>query len=75
MATRVGDILKRRAKEGFVGRRDEKAALLGTLLDGGPLVLFVHGIAGIGKSSLLEAFSAEARARGAQVVRLDCRSM
>ena len=75
MATRVGDILRRRAKEGFVGRRDEKVALLGTLLDSGPLVLFVHGIAGIGKSSLLEAFSEEARARGAQVVRMDCRSV
>ena len=75
MATRVGDILKRRALESFVGRRDEKTALLETLEDNGPLVVFVHGIAGIGKSSLLEAFSEEARLRGAIVLRLDCRSM
>jgi len=75
MATRVGDILKRRALESFVGRRDEKAALLDTLEEKGPLVVFVHGIAGIGKSSLLEAFSEEAREHRATVVRLDCRSI
>ena len=75
MATRVGDILKRRAIESFVGRREEKTALLRVLEENGPLVVFVHGIAGIGKSSLLEAFSEEAREHGAMVVRLDCRSM
>jgi hypothetical protein len=75
VSPRVGDLLKQQAKESFVGRSDEKAALLDILEKKGPLVLFVHGIAGIGKSSLLEAFSAEARGRGATVVRLDCRSM
>lgn len=75
MATKVRDILKRRALESFVGRKDEKTSLLRVLEENGPLVVFVHGIAGIGKSSLLEAFSEEARARGATVVRLDCRSM
>lgn len=75
MCRRVGDFLKRQAMEGFVGRSDEKAALLGVLEEKGPIVVFVHGIAGIGKSSLLEAFSAEARGRGATVVRLDCRSI
>ena len=75
MTQTVGDLLKQRAIEGFVGRRDEKNILLRTLEEQGPLVLFVHGIAGIGKSSLLEAFSEEARDHGATVVRLDCRSM
>src|SRR3989304_3782721 len=75
MATRVRDILKRRATESFVGRKEEKDALLKTLEENGPLVVFVHGIAGIGKTSLLETFSEEARLRGATVVRLDCRSM
>ena len=74
MTQRVGDLLKRRAIESFVGRRDEKNALLRTLEEQGPLVLFIHGIAGIGKSSLLQSFSEEARAHGATVVRLDCRS-
>jgi len=36
---------------------------------------FVHGIAGIGKSALVEAFGLEAHARGATVLRLDCRAI
>jgi hypothetical protein len=75
VSPRVGDLLKRQAIESFVGRSDEKAVLLDTLEEKGAVVLFVHGIAGIGKTSLMEAFSAEARVRGATVVRLDCRSM
>jgi hypothetical protein len=51
------------------------AALLDVLGEKGPIVVFVHGIAGIGKSSLLEAFSVEARLHGATVVKLDCRSV
>ena len=39
----------------------------------GPLVVFVHGIAGIGKSALAEAFAVEARACGATVLHLDGR--
>jgi len=61
--------------ESFVGRAAEKAVLLQMVAAGGPLVLFIHGIAGIGKSSLLEAFSVQARAQGATVVRLDCRAI
>ena len=33
--------------------------------------MFIHGIGGVGKSALLEAFTAEARAQGAVVVSLD----
>ncbi len=75
MARRMRDILAQRAIEGFVGRSSELAALLHALEGEGPRVVHVHGIAGVGKSSLLEAFSAQARARGATVVRLDCRTM
>jgi GTPase SAR1 family protein len=35
----------------------------------------VHGIAGVGKSTLLEAFAHEARSRGETVVVIDCRSI
>ena len=59
----------------LVGRDDEMDVLRGLLGDGGPLVVFVHGIAGIGKSALVEAFGVEARAAGATVLRLDCRSI
>jgi hypothetical protein len=60
---------------GLVGREDELEVLRRLLGEGGPLVVFVHGIAGIGKSALVEAFGVEARAAGATVFRLDCRSI
>jgi len=56
----------------IVGRDHERAAVVGTLDDGGPLVIFVHGTGGIGKSTLLRALAHDARVRGAAVVRLDC---
>jgi DNA-binding response OmpR family regulator len=39
-----------------------------------PLVAFVHGIAGVGKSTLLQAAAVDARARGTRVVALDGRA-
>ncbi len=51
------------------------AVLRQLLGEDGPLVVFVHGIAGIGKSALAEAFGVEARARGAMVLRLDGRTI
>lgn len=61
---------------GLVGRDDEMEILRQLLGgDGGPLVVFVHGIAGIGKSALAEAFAVEARTRGATVLRLDGRAI
>ena len=75
MTRRVRDLLARRSTDAFVGREEELAALLGTLGPGGPLIVHLHGIAGIGKSSLIEAFAARARGRRATVVRLDCRAI
>ena len=59
----------------LVGRHDELTLLRQLLGDGGPLVVFVHGIAGIGKSALVEAFGLEARSGGATVLRMDCRAI
>ena len=56
---------------GFVGRHSERAFLLSVLGAEGPLVVFIHGIGGVGKSALVEAFTAEARGRGAIVLLLD----
>jgi len=56
---------------GLVGRESERAFLHSVLGEEGPLVVFVHGIGGLGKSALVEAFTAEARAHGAIVLLLD----
>ena len=57
---------------GLVGRDLERTFLHHVLDADGPLVVFVHGIGGVGKSALVEAFAGEARARGAIVLRFDC---
>lgn len=52
--------------------RDELAASLACLPErAAPLVAYVHGIAGIGKSSLLCEVAARARGRGTSVIELD----
>src|SRR5262245_7092819 len=74
MPSRVVDILAQQASKTFVGRTRELAILLGALEDRS-LLMFIHGIAGIGKSALLAAYVEQARSRGATVLRLDCRAM
>jgi len=74
MTRLVKDLLAERASEAFVGRTDELKTLF-SLLDDDLRVVFVHGIAGIGKSALLGVFAEQARARGAVVVNLDCRAI
>lgn len=72
----IGILLGERSTAGFVGRERERA-ILAELSDpdGSTLLAHLHGIAGVGKSSLLTVTLADARARGATVVRLDCRSI
>src|SRR5262245_42245398 len=72
---RLGDRLSQQATRNFVGRRQEIEQLLYLVSDGKIPVVFVHGIGGIGKSSLLNIFAAEAQASGAVVIRLDCRTI
>ena len=74
MTSLMKDILIQRATDTFVGRADELKALCG-LLDARPRVAFVTGIAGIGKSTLLDEFANQARKRSAVVVGLDCQSV
>lgn len=57
----------------LLGREAERAAVLEVLDEDGPLVVFLHGPGGIGKSVLLGGFAGDAEAAGAAVVRLDCR--
>ena len=58
-----------------VVRSFEQARMLHVLDEGGPKLLYLHGIAGVGKSALLAAFAATARSEGVTVVGLDCRSI
>jgi hypothetical protein len=60
---------------GLVGRESERAFLHTVLGEEGPLVVFIHGIGGVGKSALVEAFAGEAQSRGAVVLRLDSGSI
>ena len=58
----------------LIGRERERAALLDLVERDTPLVAVVHGIAGVGKSTLLHAAAVDARVRGALVVALDGRA-
>ncbi len=64
--------LSKRAAETFFGRQTELSTLLDALSPNGPLVTFLHGIPGQGKSTLLSHFAEKARAQGAQVEIMDC---
>jgi hypothetical protein len=65
-----------RSTQGLIGRRYE-IAVLGRLAARADKTVVVHlyGIAGVGKSTLLDNFVAGERTSGAIVVRLDCRSV
>src|SRR5690349_19341598 len=54
------------------GRERELASLQRVLDADGPRVAFVYGVAGIGKSALLNAFASRVQGCGAQVWRIDC---
>ena len=70
----VRQLMEERTTE-LVGRDDERAVLRQLMGEDGPIVVFVYGIAGVGKSALADAFAIEARDRGAAVLRLDCRAV
>ncbi len=72
---KLGDIVSERAVATFAGRAVELDALLNLFEQGGPLALYLHGVAGIGKSSLLDVFATRVRKAGGRVVRIDCRSV
>ncbi|HEY7351399.1 MAG TPA: winged helix-turn-helix domain-containing protein [Terriglobales bacterium] len=63
------------ASRTFAGRQRELLLLFETLSDSGPAVVYLHGIAGIGKSRLIAAFAEHAAEAGAAVIVLDCRSI
>jgi hypothetical protein len=73
----IGDVLDARRRRRLVGRRAE-LELFGSALASGAsdlVVLYLHGPGGIGKTSLLDAFTEVATEHGAAVVRLDAREL
>src|SRR3954471_777048 len=74
MTPTLGMLLEARAAE-LPGRNRERAVLAGVGRDGGPLVVIVYGIAGVGKSALVRAAAHDARQRGARAVLLDGRAI
>jgi hypothetical protein len=56
----------------LTGRERELASLQRVLDANGPRVAFVYGVAGIGKSALLNAFASRVRGSGTQVLQIDC---
>ncbi len=75
MNRRIQEVLVQRANEAFVGRRHEIDMLCQSLSEAGPIVNFVHGIGGIGKTSLLQKFADQVREQGFPVIKLDCREI
>jgi len=71
----IKDSLERSHADRFSGRERELARLA-TLFDPtGPLIVLLHGVGGIGKTSLVRVFERESAARGRQVRLLDCRGV
>ena len=73
MSQKLQDRLRRHAIKNFVGRQQQLAKLRQILDTDEAFVVFVYGIGGIGKSSLLDMFATQAQDTGDTVIKLDCR--
>jgi DNA-binding winged helix-turn-helix (wHTH) protein len=72
-ARRISDVLAESAAAGFVGRQRELQLLAEFANGADPSLLWIYGMAGIGKTALLQEFSARRRASNCGVtIRLDC---
>jgi hypothetical protein len=71
---RVADRLKELRRRRFVGRERELGQLERCTEADGPAVTFLHGIGGMGKSSLLEVLAERLRARGVRSIYIDARN-
>jgi hypothetical protein len=72
---RIGDRLREQRRSAFVGREQELTQLSAALDEDGPVVMFVLGLGGMGKTSLLDAFAVRLEERSVPCLRLDCRAI
>src|SRR5262245_64515874 len=70
MPQTLGALLAQQAAA-ITGRAHERAQLRRLLEPDGPIVAYVHGLAGVGKTTLLHAFAADARAAGFATAEVD----
>src|SRR5262245_53991922 len=70
MPETLGCLLAQQAGD-LTGRERERALLRSLFEPEGPVVAYIHGLAGVGKTTLLHAFASEARAGGVAVLELD----
>jgi hypothetical protein len=75
MSRSMGDILSRRKSENFVDRKLELDQLLGYVMSAEPAVVHVHGIPGIGKTSLLDMLTHRVAKTGFSIISLECREI
>ena len=71
----IGDLLSAGEDSADAYRRSALARLESCLADSGPVVAWLHGPDGYGKSSLLHAFCELAKSGGAATLRIDCRTV
>ncbi|WP_440995151.1 winged helix-turn-helix domain-containing protein [Arhodomonas sp. SL1] len=71
----VGELLADRSAADAVGREIELGRLRALYRGDGPRIAHIHGLPGIGKSTLLRCLLADARRRGLAIVPLDCRGI
>src|SRR6266436_4585448 len=67
----IGEQLARNLGTAIFGRVEERRALRSLLSGDAPLVIYLHGLSGIGKSTLSAALCREARERSGSVLALD----
>src|SRR5215831_4556745 len=74
-ATSLADRIRLEQRSGFVGRDQELARLAGAFEERGPIMTFVVGLGGMGKSSLLDAFAERLGEQAVRFLRIDCRAV
>ncbi|MDH3351964.1 MAG: winged helix-turn-helix domain-containing protein [Gammaproteobacteria bacterium] len=75
MKTRIRDILSSQNQSRHSNRSAELTRIATCLQDGGPIVVWLHGPMGSGKTELLSAFAKKAKDDGATIFGIDCRTV